>query len=166
MGLEVVAVPAFSDNYLWLVHDDDIGETAVIDPGDGEAVLVAARERGWTIGKVFNTHWHPDHTGGNDKVKAAGAEVFGPAAETARIPTIDQPLGEGDRVRLPLRNRVETLAHAALRAVDVDHGHVRVPARGVHDIGPYGGRRRVDQHLRMGDEVDANEGLLSHGMRP
>ena len=100
MPLEVVAVPAFSDTYLWLVHDSDSGETAVVDPGDGKAVLDVAAQRGWAIGKVFNTHWHPDHTGGNDAVKAAGATVYGPTAETARIPTIDEPLAEGDRVRL------------------------------------------------------------------
>ncbi len=100
MPLEIVAVPAFSDNYLWLLHDAATGETAVVDPGDGEAVLAAASSRGWTIDKVLNTHWHPDHTGGNDKVKAAGARVFGPAGETGRIPSIDTPLAEGDTVAI------------------------------------------------------------------
>jgi hydroxyacylglutathione hydrolase len=97
--LEVVAVPAFADNYLWLVHDKDSGETAVVDPGDGEAVLAAARERGWTIGQVWNTHWHGDHTGGNLAVKqATNATIFGPASET--IPGRDTSLKEGDEVRL------------------------------------------------------------------
>ena len=97
--LEIVAVPAFADNYLWLVHDEGSGETAVVDPGDGEVVLRAARERGWTIGQVWNTHWHHDHTGGNLAVKqAAGATVSGPAAEP--IPGLDVGLREGDEVRL------------------------------------------------------------------
>ena len=100
MTLEVVAVPAFSDNYLWLVHDAASGETAAVDPGDGKAVLAAAAQRGWAVDKLFNTHWHPDHTGGNAAVKAAGAHVFGPAGESARIPTIDTPLKEGDAVHL------------------------------------------------------------------
>ena len=72
MALEVVAVPAFADNYLWLVHDNVSGRTAVVDPGDGDAVLAAAAARGWTIDTVLNTHWHPDHTGGNERVKAVG----------------------------------------------------------------------------------------------
>lgn len=100
MALEIVAVPAFADNYLWLVHDPDSGETAVVDPGDSEPVLDEAARRGWTIGQVWNTHWHPDHTGGNAALKAAGARVSGPAAEGARIPTLDVTLAEGDRVRL------------------------------------------------------------------
>jgi hydroxyacylglutathione hydrolase len=99
MAMEIVAVPAFADNYLWLVHDSDSGEAAVVDPGDGEAVLAAARERGWTIGQVWNTHWHGDHTGGNLTVKqATGATVSGPASET--IPGLDVGLKEGDEVRL------------------------------------------------------------------
>ncbi|QIK78542.1 hydroxyacylglutathione hydrolase [Sphingomonas piscis] len=97
--LEVVAVPAFSDNYIWLVHDPASGETAVVDPGDGEAALAAADDRGWTIGQVWNTHWHGDHTGGNRLVKdVTGCSVSGPATEA--IPARDIALREGDVVRL------------------------------------------------------------------
>ena len=80
--LEIVAIPAFSDNYLWLVHDSASGETAVVDPGDGGPVLAEAGKRGWTITEVWNTHWHPDHTGGNLAIKeATGARISGPAGE-------------------------------------------------------------------------------------
>ena len=97
--LQIVAVPAFSDNYLWLVHDSASGDTAVVDPGDAQAVLVAAAARGWAIGQVWNTHWHPDHTGGNLAVKeVAGSTVSGPAAEA--IPGRDVALAEGDTIRL------------------------------------------------------------------
>ena len=97
--LDVVAVPAFADNYLWLIHDGDSGETAVVDPGDAGPVLAEAERRGWAIGQVWNTHWHPDHTGGNLAVKeATGATISGPASET--IPGRDIALSEGDEVRL------------------------------------------------------------------
>lgn len=100
-GFEIVAVPAFADNYLWLLHQPASGRTAVVDPGDGAAVLAEAERRGWTIDAVLNTHWHPDHTGGNLAVKeATGATIFGPAAERDRIPGLDVALGEGDRVTL------------------------------------------------------------------
>ncbi len=100
-ALEIVAVPAFADNYLWLVHDAASGETAVVDPGDSTSVLAAAESRGWTIGQVWNTHWHPDHTGGNAGVVAAsGAKLSAPAAEAARIANIDVPLKEGDTIRI------------------------------------------------------------------
>ncbi|MFP5329410.1 MAG: hydroxyacylglutathione hydrolase [Alphaproteobacteria bacterium] len=97
--LEIVPVPAFTDNYLWLVHDADSGETAVVDPGDAAPVLAEAERRGWQITQVWNTHWHADHTGGNLAIKqATGAKVSGPAGEA--IPGRDVALAEGDEVRL------------------------------------------------------------------
>lgn len=97
--LDVVAVPAFSDNYIWLVHDGRSGETAVVDPGDAAPALAEAERRGWSIGQIWNTHWHPDHTGGNAALKdATGAIVSGPAA--GRIPARDVPLKEGGEVRI------------------------------------------------------------------
>jgi hydroxyacylglutathione hydrolase len=97
--MEIVPVAAFTDNYLWLVHDQASGETAVVDPGDAAPVLAEAERRGWTITQVWNTHWHPDHTGGNLAIKqATGARVSGPGAEN--IPGRDESLAEGDEVRL------------------------------------------------------------------
>jgi hydroxyacylglutathione hydrolase len=117
--LEIVAVPAFADNYLWLVHDETSGETAVVDPGDAQPVLAEAGRRGWTIDQVWNTHWHPDHTGGNLAIKqATGARISGPASET--IPGRDVALMEGDEIRLGTHvGRViavpgHTLGHIAL----------------------------------------------------
>ncbi|MFL6857011.1 MAG: hydroxyacylglutathione hydrolase [Allosphingosinicella sp.] len=99
--MEIVRVPALTDNYVWLVHDEGSGETAVVDPAVADPVLEAAEARGWRIGQIWNTHWHPDHTGGNSAIKAAtGAVVTGPAAEAARIPTLDRGVAEGDRVTL------------------------------------------------------------------
>jgi len=101
MALDIVRIPALSDNYIWLVHDPDSGETTVIDPAVAEPVLAEAAARGWTIGQIWNTHWHPDHTGGNAAIKAAtGCVVTAPAAEAARIPTADRLVGEGDTVAL------------------------------------------------------------------
>src|SRR5438067_2080143 len=64
-AMEIVPVPAFTDNYLWLVHDEASGETAVVDPGDAAPVIAEAERRGWVINQIWNTHWHPDHSGGN-----------------------------------------------------------------------------------------------------
>ena len=97
--LEIVPVPAFSDNYLWLVHDSESGESAVVDPGDAAPVLAEAELRGWTIGQVWNTHHHWDHTDGNLAVKeATGAKVSAPAKKD--IPGREVALAEGDSVRL------------------------------------------------------------------
>jgi hydroxyacylglutathione hydrolase len=117
--LEIVAVPAFADNYIWLVHDEASGETAVVDPGDAAPVLAEAEARGWTIDQVWNTHWHPDHTGGNLAIKeASAAQISGPAVEN--IPGRDVALNEGAEVRLGTHiGRVievpgHTLGHIAL----------------------------------------------------
>jgi len=97
--MEIVAVPAFSDNYIWLVHDETSGETAVVDPGDAAPALAAVQRLGWSIDQVWNTHWHPDHTGGNLAIKeATGARIWGPAS--GRIPGREVALAEGDEVRL------------------------------------------------------------------
>ncbi len=99
--LDIVRIPALSDNYIWLVHEPQSGDTVVIDPAEAEPVLAAAAERGWTIRQIWNTHWHPDHTGGNAAIKAAtGCSVTGPAAEAERIPTLDRHVSEGDRVTI------------------------------------------------------------------
>ena len=119
LHMEIVAVPAFSDNYLWLVHDKESGDTAVVDPGDAEPVLSEAERLGWRIGQVWNTHWHRDHTGGNAAIKkVSGATIYGPSDE--QIPARDVELCEGDTIRLGKHiGRViavpgHTLGHIAL----------------------------------------------------
>ncbi len=104
-ALEIVRIPVLSDNYVWLVHDADSGATMVVDPAVADPVLDAAKARGWTITDIWNTHWHPDHTGGNAAIKDAarawgGCTITGPAAEYDRIPTLDVQVQDGDRVML------------------------------------------------------------------
>lgn len=100
MTLEIVRVPVLSDNYAWLIHDDASGETVAVDPGEAAPVQAAATQRGWRIDQVWTTHWHPDHVGGNEALRAAGARITGPAREAAKIPTLDATVDEGDVVRI------------------------------------------------------------------
>ena len=105
MPIEIVRIPVLSDNYVWLVHEPDSGETMVVDPAVAEPVLAEAEARGWTITQIWNTHWHPDHTGGNAAIKEAaeswgGCTITGPEAERERIPTLDVLVKEGDTVQL------------------------------------------------------------------
>ncbi|WP_448663474.1 hydroxyacylglutathione hydrolase [Sphingomonas sp. CJ20] len=114
--LEIVRIPALSDNYIWLVHDAASGSTVVVDPAEAAPVLAALEARGWALSAIWNTHWHPDHTGGNAALKAAtGATVIAPAAEAAKIPTADRLVGEGDVVTLGAHEAVvlEVPAHTA-----------------------------------------------------
>jgi hydroxyacylglutathione hydrolase len=101
MPLEIVRIPVLSDNYVWLVHEPVSGETMAVDPAVAEPVLAEAQQRGWQITQIWNTHWHPDHTGGNATIReATGCTITGPAAEAERIPTLDRLVSEGDTVAL------------------------------------------------------------------
>jgi hydroxyacylglutathione hydrolase len=130
--IEVVRIPAREDNYIWLAHDDVSGETVVIDPADAAPVLAEADRRGWKIGQIWNTHWHGDHIGGNAAIKAAtGCFITGPAAEAAKIPTLDRTVGEGDVVHIGAvaAQVLEVPAHTA--------GHIAyyLPEAGIAFVG-------------------------------
>lgn len=96
--VEIAAVPVLTDNYVWLIHDSASGETAAVDPSVADPVLAAAAGKGWRITHVLNTHWHPDHTGGNDSIRAAtGCMIIGPA-EAEKVSKMDRIVAEGDRL--------------------------------------------------------------------
>lgn len=100
MSITVHQFACLEDNYGYLVRDDASGLAAAIDTPDAEAVLAAVKETGWTLALIMNTHWHPDHAGGNAAVKAAtGCEIVGPE-EVTKIAPLDRALTEGDEVRL------------------------------------------------------------------
>ena len=106
--------PCLKDNYGFLLHDPETGETATIDTPEAGKILAEANAKGWTITQIWNTHWHPDHAGGNAEIVAkTGARVVGPQ-EVDRIGAApDLILHEGDSVELGgLRARViETPGH-------------------------------------------------------
>ena len=113
--LEVAAVPVLSDNYVWLIHDPESGETAAVDPSVADPVLEAVAAKGWRLTQVLNTHWHPDHTGGNQGIQAAtGAPITAPA-EAERVSKVDRVVREGDRVTVAGRDAVvwDIPAHTA-----------------------------------------------------
>lgn len=97
-ALSVLTVPAFKDNYLWLIHD---GVHAVaVDPGDGKVILDALAAHRLTLSGILLTHHHADHIGGvPDLLAHASVPVFGPRGED--IAHVSKPLGEGDLVDLP-----------------------------------------------------------------
>ena len=94
----VLALPAFKDNYLWLVHD---GSTAtVVDPGDAAPVLAALSAHHLTLASILLTHHHADHIGGVPELLSRfKVPVFGPRSDG--IAAVDTPLGSGDRLAVP-----------------------------------------------------------------
>jgi hydroxyacylglutathione hydrolase len=99
--IQIHQFPCLSDNYGYLLHDPVSGETACIDTPDAEAYLNEAAAKGWTITQIWNTHWHPDHAGGNTAIKAAtGCLITGPA-EVEKLGTApDRVVAHGDSVSL------------------------------------------------------------------
>lgn len=91
----LIPIPAFADNYLWLLHDGK--RAVVVDPGDAEPVLRVLKQHALQLESILVTHHHADHIGGVDALReATGAKVFGPATE--RIPGPFTPLQEGAKV--------------------------------------------------------------------
>ena len=83
--MKLVAIPAFSDNYLWLWHQD--GRAVVVDPGDAQPVREVLSREGLSLAAILVTHHHADHIGGVDELReATGAKVYGPARENIPEP--------------------------------------------------------------------------------
>ena len=102
--LQIHQFPCLSDNYGFLVHDPESGETVCIDTPDAEEYLRQADAKGWRITQIWNTHWHADHAGGNEEIKAATAcTVTAPLIDAAKIPAVDRTVRDGDLVKLGQR---------------------------------------------------------------
>jgi hydroxyacylglutathione hydrolase len=111
-SVSIFPIPAFSDNYLWLLHDDH--NAYVVDPGDAAAVKAALHARGLTLKGIVVTHHHSDHVGGVIELAAQyRCPVWGPSAE--RIEGLTHQLIEGDVITL---DAIELL----LRVIEVP-GH-------------------------------------------
>lgn len=95
--IKIDALPAFSDNYIWLLQNAEQRRCAVVDPGDAAPVEAwLAANPGWQLSDILITHHHFDHVGGIERLKAAtGARVLGPANEN--IPGRDLALCDGDQ---------------------------------------------------------------------
>ncbi|MBL6641436.1 MAG: hydroxyacylglutathione hydrolase [PS1 clade bacterium] len=100
-ALEIYQFPCLSDNYGFLVHDSESGETACIDTPETAPILAALEKTGWTLTQIWNTHHHYDHAGNNEEIKRiTGCTITGPAGEANKIPAIDRAVDDGDTVML------------------------------------------------------------------
>jgi len=116
MSFTVELLPAFADNYIYLVSDSDIGLAMVVDPGDSDVVLQRLREKDLYLSLILNTHHHKDHVGGSEKLaKEYGAPIIGPSKEKGRIEHLSRGVGGNDVVTFStLRGQViETCGHTA-----------------------------------------------------
>jgi hydroxyacylglutathione hydrolase len=124
MPLTVHQFPCLSDNYGFLARDEATGLAACVDTPEAGAILRELDKLGWKLALILNTHWHPDHAGGNAEIKAAtGATIVGPA-EVTRISALDREVRGGDHVMLGetrfevLESGGHTLGHIAYYDAD------------------------------------------------
>ena len=124
MTLDVRLFPCLSDNYGFLIRDAQTGRVAAIDTPDADVILSDLEASGWgRLDMILNTHWHPDHTAGNEQLKArTGCEIVGPE-EVRRAAPLDRVVSGGDVVELGA-TRFEvthapghTLGHVVYRSV-------------------------------------------------
>ena len=104
--MNIQAIPAFEDNYLWLLHDEH--EAVVVDPGVALPVMAALDAAGIELSAILITHHHRDHIGGIAELLARKAvPVYGPAGEN--IAALTHRLKEGDEVNLGNLGRFSVL---------------------------------------------------------
>ncbi|HEU0117247.1 MAG TPA: hydroxyacylglutathione hydrolase [Alphaproteobacteria bacterium] len=116
MSFSVDLLPAFADNYIYLVSDNDIGLAMVVDPGDADVVERELKKKDLHLSLILNTHHHKDHVGGSEKLqKLYGCAIIGPTKERNRITNMSRTVGQGDSVTFStLRGKViETHGHTA-----------------------------------------------------
>jgi len=113
--LHVIPIPAFSDNYIWLIINPANNQAACVDPGDAAPVIQYCDQNNITLCDILITHHHPDHTGGvAELAEHYNTPVYGPAQEL--IPNCQHPLKEGDQIKLINLDDLE------LRIIDIP-GH-------------------------------------------
>lgn len=100
----IITVPAFSDNYIWLVCDEQQQSAVIVDPGDAKPVIHTLREQQITPVAILITHFHHDHVGGIEALVKQYPEliVYGPKTET--IPHITHPLKGGEQISIDAIN--------------------------------------------------------------
>lgn len=98
-NFEIVTVPCLSDNYAYLIHNADTGETALVDAPEAAPIKAALDSRGWTLTDILITHHHNDHIDGVAALREH-AKVYGNAADQHRLPPLDVPLSANSSTQI------------------------------------------------------------------
>jgi hydroxyacylglutathione hydrolase len=124
--LDVLPIPAFDDNYIWLIINRDNHQAAVVDPGDPTPVMEYCDQNNITLCDILITHHHNDHVGGVTKLaEHYNIPVYGPASES--IPCMEHALKENDEIAL------KSLGNLKLSVIDIPghtSGHIAYVGNG------------------------------------
>lgn len=97
--IDLVVVPCLSDNYAFLVHNRDTGQTALVDAPEAAPIKDALKAKGWTLTDILITHHHNDHIGAVAELRT-GARVIGAARDAHRLPPLDVQVADGDTIEV------------------------------------------------------------------
>lgn len=123
MTVTLLTIPCLSDNYAYLLHNDQTSQTALVDAPEAGPIRDALSARGWTLDQIFLTHHHWDHVDAVDDLRG-DAEVIGAAADAHRLPPLDRAVADGDRIALVgteaqvMEVSGHTIGHLALHLPD------------------------------------------------
>ncbi len=120
--INVLAVPAFVDTYIWLIcNESSPKQAAIVDPGEANSVIDTLTELSITPVAILLTHYHEAHTAGVAAlVKRYQIPVYGPALEQHRMPSITHPMCDGDHITLPF----DKLSFTILEVPGHTKGHI------------------------------------------
>ncbi len=124
--LELVTIPCLSDNYAFLLHNAETGETALVDAPEAAPIRAALAAHDWALTDIFITHHHNDHIGAVEELRWAGIRVIGAAADAHRLPLLDLQVQDGDTITLCGANATvleasgHTIGHIALHVPDAN----------------------------------------------
>ena len=120
--INVLAVPAFIDNYIWLIcKENSPKQAAIVDPGEAGSVIDTLTELSITPAAILLTHHHDDHIGGVETLLSRyKIPVYGPASEQYRMPGITHPMRDGDRITLPF----DKLSFTVMEVPGHTKGHI------------------------------------------
>ena len=99
--IEINIINAFSDNYIYLIRNEEKNITSVIDPGESTPVIKFLNKKGWSLDEIINTHHHNDHIGGNSELlDVYDSKLIGPIYEKNKIANIDVLVSDNDLINI------------------------------------------------------------------
>ena len=99
--LEIFIINSLSDNYIYLLRNEQKNITSVIDPGEAEHVIRFLNSKNWHLNEIINTHHHHDHIGGNDKlVNVYKSKLIAPSYENNRISNVDVFVSDNESLNI------------------------------------------------------------------
>ncbi|MCY3726979.1 MAG: hydroxyacylglutathione hydrolase [Rhodobacteraceae bacterium] len=99
MTISIKTIPCLSDNYAYLIHNEKIGETALVDAPEANPIIAEIDSSEWNLDYILLTHHHFDHVDGVEKLRQKyGSKVIGNKNDIKRLPNLDIEVTEKSKM--------------------------------------------------------------------